>query len=177
MLPSSRLLRLAVLAEYRGRPRFHSCFPCLPTAMWKIWKSSLGKKVTVKALEVDKSRRRIVASRRQEILTGGGHHQARKEKYKQPLKHGQRGKGHCTPALRISARFTDIGGVDGLIHVTDLSWGRPKHPSDIVSVGDELELEILSVNAETERIALSLKALQPKPWDHRRGDATWSVTS
>ena len=61
--------------------------------------------------------------------------------------------------------FVDIGGVDGLVHVTDLSWGRVKHPSDVVSIGQEIPVKIQSMDRERERISLSYKHTQPKPWD------------
>ena len=60
--------------------------------------------------------------------------------------------------------FVDIGGVDGLIHVTELAWGRVKHPSDVLKIGDEIEVLILAVDPEKERVSLSYKQLQPKPW-------------
>lgn len=121
-----------------------------------------GKTLTVKAIEVDKSKKRVVASRRQVLKEEAI--AKRKEKYNQ-FEAGQVVKGVVRRITDFGA-FTDIGGIDGLIHVTDLSWGRVKHPSDIVKVGDEIEVEILSVNPETERIALGYKQLQPKPWDH-----------
>ena len=58
----------------------------------------------------------------------------------------------------------DIGGVDGLVHVTDLSWGRVQHPSDVVKVGDEIDVKILNVDPARERISLSYKATRPRPW-------------
>lgn len=61
--------------------------------------------------------------------------------------------------------FVDLGGVDGLIHVTDLSWAHVKHPSEIVSPDQEVDVKILSLDPERERIQLGLKQLQPKPWD------------
>ena len=60
--------------------------------------------------------------------------------------------------------FVDIGGIDGLVHVTDLSWGRVKHPSDVVSVGQEIDVKILNVDPERERVSLSYKQTQPRPW-------------
>ncbi len=60
--------------------------------------------------------------------------------------------------------FVDIGGVDGLVHVTDLSWGRVKHPSDVVSVGQEIDVKILNVDPERRRMSLSYKQTQPRPW-------------
>ena len=61
--------------------------------------------------------------------------------------------------------FVDIGGVDGLLHVADISWGRVNHPSDVLSVGQEIEARVLKVDAEKQRISLGLKQLQPDPWD------------
>lgn len=58
----------------------------------------------------------------------------------------------------------DIGGVDGLVHVTDLSWGRVHHPSDVVKVGDVINVKILNVDPEKERVSLSLKQTRPRPW-------------
>ena len=58
----------------------------------------------------------------------------------------------------------DIGGVDGLVHVTDLSWGRVHHPSEVVSVGEEIDVKILKVEADRERISLSYKQTRPRPW-------------
>ena len=60
--------------------------------------------------------------------------------------------------------FVDIGGVDGLVHVTDLSWGRVQHPSDVVKVGDEIDVKILNVDPARERISLSYKQTRPRPW-------------
>ena len=60
--------------------------------------------------------------------------------------------------------FVDIGGLDGLVHVTDCAWGRVKHPSDALSIGQEIEVLILGVDREKERISLGYKQLQPKPW-------------
>ena len=61
--------------------------------------------------------------------------------------------------------FVDVGGVDGLIHVTDLSWGRIKHPSEVVAPNQEIQVKVLSLDRERERIQLGYKQLQPKPWD------------
>ena len=71
--------------------------------------------------------------------------------------------------------FVDLGGVEGLIHVSELSWGRVQHPSEVVKVGQCVQVMVLQVSEETSRIALSLKRLQVNPWDtlveaHRPGD-------
>ena len=121
----------------------------------------VGKVFSVKALEVDKNRKSVVASRRAVLKEEAA--KKRKAKY-EAFEAGQRVKGIVRRLTDFGA-FTDIGGVDGLIHVTDLSWGRVRHPEDIVKVGDEVEVEILSVDPEAERIALGYKQLKPKPWD------------
>jgi small subunit ribosomal protein S1 len=61
--------------------------------------------------------------------------------------------------------FVDLGGLEGLIHVSELSWGRVQHPSDILTVGDEIEALVLNVSEENSRVALSLKRLTPNPWE------------
>ena len=60
--------------------------------------------------------------------------------------------------------FVDIGGIDGLVHVTDVAWGRVKHPSDVLSIGQEIEVLIRDVDVEKQRVSLGYKQLQPKPW-------------
>ena len=58
----------------------------------------------------------------------------------------------------------DLGGVDGLLHITDISWGRVKHPSELFSVGDEITVKILNLDLEKERVSLGMKQLTPDPW-------------
>ena len=60
--------------------------------------------------------------------------------------------------------FIDLGGIDGLLHVTDMSWGRVNHPSELFHVGDEIKVKVLKFDAETERVSLGLKQIQPDPW-------------
>ena len=62
--------------------------------------------------------------------------------------------------------FVDVGGVDGLVHITDLSWGHVKEPADVVKPGQEIDVKVLSLDRERERIQLGYKQLQPKPWDN-----------
>jgi len=154
-------VKSGVLTEFRGARVFVPASQLADRYVENL-DEFVGKKLLVKAIEVDKSRRRVVASHRQVVKEQSI--MARKEKYNQ-FEVGQNVKGVVRRITDFGA-FTDIGGVDGLIHVTDLSWGRVKHPSDVVKVGDEVEVQILSVNAETERIALGYKQLQPKPWDN-----------
>jgi ribosomal protein S1 len=62
--------------------------------------------------------------------------------------------------------FVDLGGIDGLLHITDMSWGRVNHPSEVFQVGDEVTVKVLKYNAETERVSLGLKQTQEDPWNH-----------
>ena len=62
--------------------------------------------------------------------------------------------------------FIDLGGIDGLLHITDMSWGRINHPSDILKVGDQIEVKILKFDQDKERVSLGLKQIQPDPWEN-----------
>ena len=114
----------------------------------------------LKVLEVDKQRKRIVASQKQVLLAEAGRRQARQVGV---AGRGQQGQGYRPPHHRFGA-FVDIGGIDGLVHVTDAAWGRVKHTSDVLSIGQEIEVLILNVDVEKERVSLGYKQLQPKPW-------------
>ena len=117
----------------------------------------VGKTMTVKIIEVDKAKKRIVASRKAYLLD-------EKKKAWEKIEKDQVVHGIVRRLTDFGA-FVDIGGVDGLIHVTDLAWHRVKHPSEIVTPGQEVDVKIIGVDREKERIQLSLKALQPQPWD------------
>ncbi|MDW7671525.1 MAG: S1 RNA-binding domain-containing protein, partial [Bacillota bacterium] len=79
------------------------------------------------------------------------------------LEKGQIVKGQVKQITNFGA-FVDIGGIDGLIHISELSWGRVKHPSDVLSIGEEVEVEVLDFEESSERISLSLKSTQAEPW-------------
>lgn len=117
----------------------------------------VGKTMTVKIIEVDKAKKRIVASRKAYLLD-------EKKKAWEKIEKDQVVNGIVRRLTDFGA-FVDIGGVDGLIHVTDLAWHRVKHPSEVVTPGQEVTVKIIGVDKEKERIQLSLKALQPQPWD------------
>ncbi|MDD6882310.1 MAG: bifunctional 4-hydroxy-3-methylbut-2-enyl diphosphate reductase/30S ribosomal protein S1 [Eubacteriales bacterium] len=120
----------------------------------------VGQEMTLKIIEVDKAKKRIVASRKAVLIA----EEAEKKKaIWASLEVGSIVKGIVRRLADFGA-FVDIGGVDGLVHVTDLSWGRVHHPSDVVSVGQEIDVKILNVDPERERISLSYKATQPRPW-------------
>ena len=120
----------------------------------------VGKTVNVKVLEIDKQRKRIVASIKQVLLEEAA---AREQAKWDSLVVGSKVHGIVRRITDFGA-FVDIGGLDGLVHVTDAAWGRVKHPSDVLSVNQEVEVLILGVDKEKKRISLGYKQLQPKPW-------------
>ena len=120
----------------------------------------VGQTMTLKIIEIDKAKKRIVASRKQVLQVEEA---ARKKELWNTFEVGSIVKGTVRRLADFGA-FVDIGGVDGLVHVTDLSWGRVKHPSDVVAVGQEIDVKILNVDPERERISLSYKQTQPRPW-------------
>ena len=120
----------------------------------------VGQPMTLKIIEIDRAKKRIVASRKAVLMAEEAE---KKKKIWESLEVGSVVKGTVRRLADFGA-FVDIGGVDGLVHVTDLSWGRVKHPSDVVSVGQEIDVKILNVDPERERISLSYKQTQPRPW-------------
>ncbi len=120
----------------------------------------VGQTMLLKIIEIDKAKKRIVASRKAVLMAEEAE---KKKQIWQSLEVGSVVKGIVRRLADFGA-FVDIGGVDGLVHVTDLSWGRVKHPSDVVSVGQEIDVKILNVDPERERISLSYKQTQPRPW-------------
>ncbi|MGI6169048.1 MAG: bifunctional 4-hydroxy-3-methylbut-2-enyl diphosphate reductase/30S ribosomal protein S1 [Christensenellales bacterium] len=120
-----------------------------------------GKTVRACIIEVDKGKRRIIASVRKVLKQEG---ERKKKELFETLEVGTLVQGIVRRITDFGA-FVDIGGVDGLLHVTDLAWSRVSHPSDVVSIGEELELEVLAVDKEKERVSLGLKQTLPHPWD------------
>ena len=120
----------------------------------------VGQPMTLKIIEIDKAKKRIVASRKAVLVAEEAE---RKKELWNKLEVGSVVKGTVRRLADFGA-FVDIGGIDGLVHVTDLSWGRVKHPSDVVSVGQEIDVKILNVDPERERVSLSYKQTQPRPW-------------
>lgn len=121
----------------------------------------VGQTLKLKIIEMDEQKRRIVASRRAVVREEAA---AKKAEAWAKLAEGEVVHGVVRRLTDFGA-FVDLGGVDGLIHVTDLSWAHVKHPSEIVAPDQEVDVKILSLDTERERIQLGLKQLQPKPWD------------
>jgi small subunit ribosomal protein S1 len=121
----------------------------------------IGQTLEFKILKINKERRNVVLSRR-ELLE-----ERRKEQRRAlltDLNVGEIRKGVVKNITDFGA-FVDLNGIDGLLHITDMSWGRLNHPSEMVTVGQELEVVVLEVDREKERISLGLKQRTPNPWD------------
>ena len=121
----------------------------------------VGQEMDLKIIEIDKAKKRVVASRKAVLQV---EEEAKKAEAWEKLHEGDVVKGVVRRLTNFGA-FVDIGGVDGLVHVTDLSWHRVGHPSEVVSVGQEIDVKIIKLDPERGRISLSYKATQPKPWD------------
>ncbi len=120
----------------------------------------LGQKYEFKIIKLNKRRRNIVVSRRVilEVERAGKRERLMKELQKDQVRKG------IVKNITDFGAFIDLGGVDGLLHITDMSWGRISHPSEMVQIGAELEVKILDIDWERERISLGLKQLQSYPW-------------
>ncbi|HVJ80932.1 MAG TPA: 30S ribosomal protein S1 [Planctomycetia bacterium] len=121
----------------------------------------VGKTIDCLVLKIDQDRRNIVVSRR-ELLERK--RSEAKEKLLAEIQVKQIRKGVVKNLADFGA-FVDLGGIDGLLHITDMSWGRIGHPSEIVKIDQEIEVQVLNVDREREKIALGLKQMQPSPWD------------
>jgi small subunit ribosomal protein S1 len=122
----------------------------------------IGQEMEFKIIKLNKRRRNIVVSRRV-ILE-----RLREKKRESLLKEiaiGQVRKGIVKNITDFGA-FIDLGGADGLLHITDMSWGRVSHPSEMLKIGDEVEVKILDMDLNNNRISLGLKQLQPYPWEN-----------
>ena len=120
----------------------------------------IGREMTVKVIEVNRKRRRLVFS---QLDAEQENRLARKQALLRELTEGSSRRGTVSGLCDFGA-FVDLGGADGLIHISELAWHRVRHPSQIVSIGDQVEVYILNLDAEGRRIGLSLKRLKPNPW-------------
>ena len=121
----------------------------------------IGKTIDAQILKIDEERRNIVISRRKLI------EDERAEKRKALMDRIQVGDIVTGTVKNIAdfGAFVDLGGIDGLLHITDMSWGRVNHPSDIVKIDDKIEVKILNIDHEKEKIALGLKQRDASPWE------------
>jgi small subunit ribosomal protein S1 len=122
----------------------------------------IGREVEAKILKIDMERRNIVISRRKLIEEKRG---AAKEKLMSEIEIGQVRKGTVKNIADFGA-FVDLGGIDGLLHITDMSWDRINHPSQLVKIDEQIEVKVLNIDLQKEKIALGLKQLKPSPWEN-----------
>ena len=122
----------------------------------------IGQQVEAKIIELDKNRNNVVLSRRAWLEQTQS---AVRHDFLQTLQKGQVRPGVVSSIVNFGA-FVDLGGVDGLVHVSELSWKHIDHPGEVVTVGDEVTVEVLDVDLDRERVSLSLKATQEDPWQH-----------
>ena len=122
----------------------------------------VGATIDCKILKIDQHRRNIVVSRRKLLEEK---REAQKKELLEKIQVGERRKGVVKNIADFGA-FIDLGGIDGLLHITDMSWGRISHPSEMVAIEQEIEVVILNVDQERERIALGLKQKTPSPWEN-----------
>ena len=142
-VPASHLVNLPRLSD--------------PGARLRALAQQVGQTLKVRVIEVDRTQGRLIMSPR------AVHEGQRGQELWQCLKAGEVRRGRITN-LRPFGAFVDLGGIEGLLHVSELSWGRVEHPSEVVRPGDEIDVYVLSVDPAQRKIALSLKRLLPDPW-------------
>ena len=119
-----------------------------------------GKDLEFKVIKLDQKRNNVVVSRRSVIEA---EHSAEREELLEKLEEGAKAKG-IVKNLTDYGAFVDLGGVDGLLHITDMAWKRVKHPSEVVQVGDEIDVKVLKYDRERSRVSLGMKQLGEDPW-------------
>jgi small subunit ribosomal protein S1 len=124
------------------------------------WGRMVGEPIKVRVIEVDRERRRLILSERAALQET---RETLKDRLLDELKEGDVRKGRVTSVADFGA-FVNIDGADGLVHLSEISWERIQHPSEVLSVGQEVEVKVISVDRDRKRIGLSLRQLQPDPW-------------
>ena len=120
----------------------------------------VGEKLQVKVIEINRRKRRLILSA---TAAQKQWRRRQRERLLDELREGEVRKG-VVSSLATFGAFVDLGGADGLVHISELSWRRVRHPKEVVSVGQEVEVYVLRLDQERNRIGLSLKRLQPEPW-------------
>ncbi|GAB3516794.1 30S ribosomal protein S1 [Pseudoxanthomonas daejeonensis] len=121
-----------------------------------------GKELEFKLIKLDRKRNNVVVSRRAVVES---EHSEEREQLMEKLQEGAVLKG-VVKNLTDYGAFVDLGGIDGLLHITDMAWKRVRHPSEVVNVGDELDVRVLKFDRERNRVSLGLKQLGEDPWDN-----------
>jgi len=122
----------------------------------------LGRDLECKIIKIDEPRMNIVVSRRKLLEEK---REAQKSTLLSEIEINQVRKGQVKNITDFGA-FVDLGGIDGLLHITDMSWGRVNHPSELLKIDQEIDVKVLKVDKDRERISLGLKQIQPSPWDN-----------
>jgi len=195
LLESDDIYQSEVVGYNRGglRVKFNTLTGFVPASHLEAWdnkpmsagqrkakfKAYIDQNLALKVLEVDRPENRLIFSERLAIK------QAKEQRRAARLPEftvGQVCRGIVSSIVDFGA-FVDLDGIEGLLHISEMTWRRVSHPSDVVEVGEELEVYILEVDYERNRINLSLKRLQPNPWDkieelYEEGQLVWgTVTS
>ncbi len=124
------------------------------------WASLVGEEIEVQVIEVDRSRRRLILSERQALDET---RDSLKDRLLEKLEVGDVCTGRVTSLANFGA-FVNIEGADGLVHLSEISWDRIKHPKDVLDVGEEVEVKVISIDQERKRIGLSIRQLKENPW-------------
>lgn len=126
----------------------------------------VGEPMTVRVIEVDRSRRRLILSERMALQET---RETLKDRLIEGLSEGDVRKGRVTSLADFGA-FVNIDGADGLVHLSEISWERIQHPNEVLKVGDEVQVKVISVDRERKRIGLSIRQLQQDPWLKKVGE-------
>ncbi len=127
------------------------------------WQKMIGEPISVRIIEVDRERRRLILSER---ATGSETRSSLKERVINELQEGEVYTGRVTSLADFGA-FVNINGADGLVHLSELSWEHIQHPREVLEVGQEVKVKVISVDRERKRIGLSIRALTEDPWKKR----------
>lgn len=129
------------------------------------WAKMTGNPIVVRVIEVDRERRRLILSERAATPET---RQSVKERVIEDLQEGEVRTGRVTSLAEFGA-FVNINGADGLVHLSEISWERVQHPSEVLEVGQEVKVKVISVDKDKKRIGLSIRALQEDPWREKVG--------
>ena len=122
----------------------------------------IGKEMDFKILKIDKERRNIIVSRKKVLIE---EQEEKLSELRKVILEGAELDGEVRNITDYGA-FIDLGGIDGLLHITDMSWGHIKHPSDMLNIGDKVKVKVLSYDEEEGKVSLGLKQLVPHPWEN-----------
>jgi len=127
------------------------------------WSKMIGQEIDVVVIEVDRERRRLILSERQASTES---RDSVKDRVIDDLKEGQVFTGRVT-SLADFGVFVNINGADGLVHLSEISWDRVQHPSEVLKVGQEVKVKVIAIDREKRRIGLSIRQLLSDPWDKK----------